>query len=189
MMSPLRISRYGRNRSYQEPRPPKMNLFTSRWSPTSSVCSMDCEGILKAWTTKLVPNSARITVTRRDSAYSRSVVRSLTSFRSAGDSTRAIGVASDIPSFTSILFAQELFERLPRCGLFGLFLVRARAGSDRPPCQAYLHDERLAVVRAALADDAIIRRRQTASLKDSWSPDLWSGWPKRCASSPIASSS
>jgi hypothetical protein len=36
--------------------------------------------------------------------------------------------------FTSILFAQELFERLPRCGLFGLFLVRARAGSDRPPC-------------------------------------------------------
>src|SRR5208337_585912 len=44
-------------------------------SPTKSVRSIDCEGILKACTTKLVPNNARMTVTSRDSRYSEIVVR------------------------------------------------------------------------------------------------------------------
>src|SRR5208337_4364438 len=43
-------------------------------SPTRSVRSIDCEGILKACTTKLVPNNARMTVTSRDSRYSEIVV-------------------------------------------------------------------------------------------------------------------
>jgi len=72
MMSPRRISRYGKKWSYQWPRPAKMNLFTSRWSPTSSVVHR-WDGILKAWTINVVPNSARMTVTRSDSMYSRSV--------------------------------------------------------------------------------------------------------------------
>src|ERR1700676_4788904 len=34
---------------------------------------MDCDGILNAWTINVVPNRARITVTKRDSMYSRTV--------------------------------------------------------------------------------------------------------------------
>src|SRR5271168_4430959 len=73
-MSPRAIGRYGKSFSYHAPVPPKINLFTSRWSPTNNVCSIDGEGILNACTTKLVPKSARITVTSSDSRYSEIVV-------------------------------------------------------------------------------------------------------------------
>src|SRR6266852_2698395 len=73
-MSPRSSCRYGRSFSYQAPVPPKINLFTSKWSPISSVPSIDADGILKACTMKLVPNSARITVTSSDSRYSEIVV-------------------------------------------------------------------------------------------------------------------
>src|SRR5216684_710430 len=74
IMSPRSSCRYGRTFSYQAPVPPKTNLFTSKWSPISSVPSIDADGILKACTMKLVPNSARITVTSSDSRYSEIVV-------------------------------------------------------------------------------------------------------------------
>src|SRR2546428_2298281 len=48
-------------------RPPRSTLF-----PYTTL--FRSEGILKAWTTKLVPNSARITVTSRDSRYSEKVI-------------------------------------------------------------------------------------------------------------------
>ena len=43
-----------------------MNLFTSKWSPISSVPSIEAEGILNACTMNVVPKSARITVTSND---------------------------------------------------------------------------------------------------------------------------
>src|SRR5208282_2532960 len=49
----------------------KMNLFTSRWSPISSVFSIEPVGILNAWRTKVVPKMARMTVTTKDSKVSR----------------------------------------------------------------------------------------------------------------------
>src|SRR5690242_10748168 len=44
-----------------------------RWSPMSRVSSMELEGILKACTRNVVPNSANTTVTTSDSRYSRAV--------------------------------------------------------------------------------------------------------------------
>ena len=51
----------------------KTNLLTSRWSPTSRFGSIEPVGILKACTTKVRMNSARITATTIDSKYSRAV--------------------------------------------------------------------------------------------------------------------
>src|SRR5207249_6806853 len=73
-MSPRSSWRYGSTFSYQAPVPPNINLFTSKWSPINSVPSMEADGILKACTMKLVPKSARITVTNSDSRYSEIVV-------------------------------------------------------------------------------------------------------------------
>src|SRR5262245_15140711 len=72
-MSPCLISRNGRSLPIQESGLENRNLFTSRWSPTSRLSSIDGVGILNACTTNVVPNSARITVTTRLSKYSRSV--------------------------------------------------------------------------------------------------------------------
>ena len=49
------------------------NLFTSRWSPTSRFGSIEPVGILKACTTNVRMNSARMTATTIDSKYSRTV--------------------------------------------------------------------------------------------------------------------
>src|SRR5207245_4958962 len=147
-MSPRRMGRYGNNFSYELPRPPKMNLLTSRWSPTSSVCSIDCEGILNAWTTKLVPNSARITVTSSDSAYSRSEVRSLSSFRPITLSVSARRVASAMFLLTSFFGGLDPFERLARCGLLCFFLLDAGAGRQDWSRYDARHDEGVAVVVA-----------------------------------------
>src|SRR5574337_183789 len=155
-----------------------MNLLTSRWSPTSSVCSMDCEGILKAWTTTLVPNSARITVTSRDSAYSRSEVRSFSPFRPTAVSASAMWAASAIFLFHSFLLSQELPECKPRRSLLGFFLAGARSRRHRPPSGAHFHQESLAMVGAALVHHPIFRRRQAASLEEFLQPRLIIGLPQ-----------
>src|SRR5216684_254674 len=72
MMSPRRISRCGR-RGRCGPGP-KINLLTSRWSPTVIVFSIDAVGTFTAWTIKVMPNNAMITVTTADSKYSRKTV-------------------------------------------------------------------------------------------------------------------
>ena len=52
---------------------PNTNLFTSKWSPMSRFSSIDPVGILKACTTNVRTNSARMTATQLDSKYSRTV--------------------------------------------------------------------------------------------------------------------
>src|SRR6266852_956249 len=72
MMSPRRMSRWGRKGRIGPG--PKINLLTSRWSPTVMVFSIEAVGTLTAWTIKVMPNSAMITVTTADSKYSRKTV-------------------------------------------------------------------------------------------------------------------
>src|SRR2546423_12615526 len=69
MMSPRRISRCGSNGK----RGPgaKMNLLTSKWSPTTMVFCIEPVGTLTAWTMNVIPNKAMMTVTTADSKYSR----------------------------------------------------------------------------------------------------------------------
>ena len=68
-MSPRLISRCGRNgRVFPGA---KINLFTNRWSPIVIVFCMDPVGTFTAWTMKVMPNRAMITVTTADSKYSR----------------------------------------------------------------------------------------------------------------------
>src|SRR5439155_12193250 len=76
-----------------------INLFTSKWSPINSVPSMEADGILKACTMKLVPKSARITVTNSDSRYSEIVVWSAwcSCFVSGACSWISATVSSGIP--------------------------------------------------------------------------------------------
>src|ERR1700726_270884 len=130
MMSPRSSGRYGNSFSYQAPRPPKMNLFTSKWSPMSSVPSIDAEGILNACTMKVVPKRARITVTRSDSMYSEKVASSP---RRSGFASRSSGtvcwviVSSDMgvnfaPRFAPIALAPRLQRaaQLPSLYFLGL---------------------------------------------------------------------
>src|SRR5205807_2324395 len=62
---------------------------------------MDWEGILKAWTTKVVPKRARITVTRSDSIYSPTEVCARASARSTSVRCSATGAISVIFCTTS----------------------------------------------------------------------------------------
>src|SRR5712672_244072 len=87
-----------------------MNLFTSKWSPISRVPSIEADGILKAWTTKLVPKSARITVTKRDSRYSEKVVWS--SWRSCFFSDGGAGACTSV--WVSVSSGIPLSLSLPR---------------------------------------------------------------------------
>src|SRR4029453_4215943 len=74
MTSPRRMARIGiRIRSSELAVGAKMNLLTSRWSPTSRFGSIEPVGILKACTTNVRMNSARMTATTIDSKYSRTV--------------------------------------------------------------------------------------------------------------------
>src|SRR5216684_5325729 len=119
IMSPRSSCRYGRSFSYQAPVPPKINLFTSKWSPISSVPSIDADGILKACTMKLVPKSARMTVTSNDSRYSEIVVWSLrcSCFFSAARSSISVTVSSGIPPqpFASARSSRSKALRAARC--------------------------------------------------------------------------
>ncbi len=60
-------------RSSEDAVGPKMNLFTSRWSPMSRFSSIDPVGILNACTMNVRMNSARMTAMTIDSKYSRTV--------------------------------------------------------------------------------------------------------------------
>jgi hypothetical protein len=68
---------------------------------------MDCDGILKAWTIKVVPKRARRTVTSSDSAYSIAEVREDPRRRASGAGGCAasgvdvsVDVSMDIFSFS-----------------------------------------------------------------------------------------
>src|SRR5882724_9849714 len=68
-MSPRLISRWGRNGNVAPGA--KINLFTKRWSPIVIVFCMDPVGTFTAWTMKVMPNRAMITVTTADAKYAR----------------------------------------------------------------------------------------------------------------------
>src|SRR6185437_8470880 len=72
MISPRLISRCGKNGS--DFPGAKMNLLTSRWSPIVMVFCIEPVGTFTAWTMKVMPNSAMMTVTTADSKYSRQTV-------------------------------------------------------------------------------------------------------------------
>src|ERR1039457_107366 len=63
MISPRLTSVYGRMCLETGPEGEKASLSTSRWSPISSVSSMDPVGMTKACTSVVVPKSSRIIVT------------------------------------------------------------------------------------------------------------------------------
>src|SRR5919112_1581987 len=89
---------------------PKTNLLTSRWSPISRLFSIDPVGILKACTTHVRTNSARITAMTIDSKYSRR-----TDFLKAADSVSGLGLmaqgaAGALHPFLAFLL---LLEQLP----------------------------------------------------------------------------
>src|SRR5690348_2969876 len=89
---------------------------------------MDWEGILKAWTMKVVPNSARITVTRSDSIYSRTDVCARASAWAASVRCSATGATSVI---------RFLLLVLPRGAVRGPALPRiARLLSYCYPCRS-----------------------------------------------------
>src|SRR5436190_3290067 len=74
MTSPRLMVPIGRSaRSSRDSVGPKMNLFTSRWSPISRFSSIEPVGILNACTTNVRMKSARITAMTIDSKYSRTI--------------------------------------------------------------------------------------------------------------------
>src|SRR6266571_3214285 len=151
MMSPRWSGRYGRNLSYQAPVPPKINLLTTRWSPISSVPSIDADGILKACTMKVVPNRARITVTSSDSRYSERVVSSRRSRR-----------------FSCLAFHScplELFQRAASRPLLLLFFRAALAPRQAFPVNPNFDLESLLMIRPALSRQAIVCRRLPSPLQ------------------------
>src|ERR1700737_4334406 len=98
---------------------------------------MEAEGILNAWTMKLVPNSARMTVTSSDSKYSENVVCSA---RPCGDGASAgtcisgswVVVCSATVSSVRRRHLLQAFQRAARRSLFRLFLgVAFTAGHAR----------------------------------------------------------
>src|ERR1035438_2152528 len=93
-----------------------MNLLTSKWSPTSSVPSMEGEGILKACKINVVANSASNTVTSKDSRYSDNVVSSRCRWvrgGCAGTSSCAV-VVSDIALSLPKSFVQNVRAQCER---------------------------------------------------------------------------
>src|SRR3989304_1351811 len=116
---------------------------------------MDCEGILKAWTTKGVPKSARRTVTRSDSAYSRSEVRPRAAAPAVAISVSATVAAGTVSSLMSLpgLHAAELFQRLLGGRLLGFFLVGAGSGGRHPARAADLHQKLFRMIGGLLLPD------------------------------------
>src|ERR1700730_7187609 len=167
MMSPRSSGRYGSSFSYHAPRPPKMNLLTSKWSPTSSVPSIDADGILNACTIKVVPNRARITVTSRDSMYSENVAsspcRAAFVARSSGAASWVM-VSSGIASASHSGLLQP-FQRRTGSTLLSFLLCtslpRSHAGAFHPD----FHLKSLLVVGAAFRSKSILRGGFPATLQ------------------------
>src|SRR6266849_3625093 len=106
---------------------------------------MEGEGILKAWRMKLVPKSARITVTKRDSAYSRNVL--LAAGRSV--SSRVTRAASDIPVSTLRLRLRKLLKRQPRRRQLRLLLAGTFRGGQRAAIHRDFDAKLFAMLRPA----------------------------------------
>src|SRR5215467_8868225 len=137
MTSPRLMSLKGSIRSRIEPRAPKANLLTSRWSPTRRLSSIDGVGILNAWTINVVPKSARMTVITSDSKYSRAV---------------------DFLKAASTIFCQRLrwffvagpdpLQRVPRGRLLCCFLRQAGPMSHGFAINHNLNSKQLLVIRS-----------------------------------------
>src|SRR5271170_5567483 len=181
MISPRSRGRYGSTFSYHAPLPPKMNLLTSRWSPISSVPSIEADGILNACTTKLVPNSARSTVTSSDSRYSEIVVGSscCASFfvsagaagatGSSGSSTfSAISSAMGSQPFHSLRISTSFqqFHRALRRPLLGFFFCAAFAASHAFTIDPPFHLEHFLMIRAAFAREPVFGSRLSVPLQE-----------------------
>src|SRR6202140_4430817 len=173
MMSPRSSGRYGRSFSFHAPRPPKINLFTRRWSPTSRVLSIEAEGILNACTINVVPNSARMTVTSRDSRYSESVVWSPRGSGFFGDSgIAASGMAgcwvaiSSIVSSASCLGLFQPLESGARRALLRFLLGAAFRGRQAFAIGPDFNSKRLLVIRPAFSGEPVLRGRLSAALQE-----------------------
>src|SRR5580658_7133189 len=182
MMSPRSSGRYGSTFSYHAPLPPKMNLLTSKWSPISSVPSIEADGILNACTTKLVPNSASSTVTSNDSRYSEIVVASSwcsgSSFFGSAGAAAASGFAGS-STFSAVSSAirfqpfrsaraSNLFEKLHgslRGALLRFFFGAALAASHALAVDPDFHLKHFLMVRTAFARQPILGGRLSAALQ------------------------
>src|SRR6202035_5585259 len=107
---------------------------------------MDWDGILKACTTKVVPNSARITVTSSDSIYSRSVAgRASVCCAAPGRDSTTCAVSDIVAAAQSLRF--QLYQGRYRCGLFSFFFGFSQTDGGNFPGDANLNPKRLLVVR------------------------------------------
>src|SRR5580704_17888482 len=124
-----------------------MNLFTSRWSPIKSVFSIDPVGILNAWSTNVVPNMARMTVTTRDSKVSR---------------------VDDFLTGSSMRFdlLSQLFQYQSRRFLLGSFFIAAPASGYKIVACLGLHGKGFLVLRAGLLHHPVFRRRRSPRLQE-----------------------
>src|SRR5580704_2067844 len=176
-MSPRSSGRYGSTFSYHAPLPPKMNLLTSRWSPISSVPSIEADGILNACTTKLVPNSASKTVTSNDSRYSDIVVGSswCSSFFGSSGAAGATG-SSTFSAVSSAIRSQpfrstrtsHFFQELHRalCGALLCFFLRAAlAAGHTLAVNPNFHLKHLLMIRPTFARQPVFCGRFSAALQ------------------------
>src|SRR5579863_9267162 len=124
---------------------------------------MDCEGILNACTINVVPNSARITVTRSDSMYSRTVAGRVASCCAAAASRASTACAvSDVTSFLS----SQLYQGRDRSGLLRFFFGSSRSDRGSLPCDADLDAECFLMIRAALRNHMVGARRHSSRLQE-----------------------
>src|SRR5580692_9342047 len=134
---------------------------------------MDCDGILKACTTKVVPNNARIMVTSRDSMYSPTVVPRACVAGLAGTPWGSATLAASDMVFGSprVIFRgahlfracfcryyrAKLLKSLSGGGLLGFLLIGAAAGGADDIGHLEFHPKRLAMVGPLLAYNLITR--------------------------------
>src|SRR5580693_7209905 len=108
---------------------------------------MDCDGILNACTINVVPNSARITVTRSDSMYSRTVAGCDSAACAAAASRVSTACAvSDVTSF----LCPQLYQGRDRSGLLRFFFRSSQSHGRGLPRDANLDAKCFLMIRAAL---------------------------------------
>src|SRR5262249_49665754 len=131
----------GSSLSTMEPIAPKANLFTRRWSPTSRLSSIEGVGILKAWTMKVVPKRARMTVMTSDSKYSRAV-----------DFLNVISVICAVFLFVSF----QSLKRVPRRCLFRRLLSQTDSMSNRLTADIDFHRKQFLMIRPRFTGNPIL---------------------------------
>src|SRR5262249_46780146 len=171
MMSPRRTGRYGKSFSYHAPLPWKTNLFTRRWSPTRRVGSMDCDGILKAWMTNVVPNRTSRIVTRRDSTKSISEsrrARSAACVRGSWPVEASIdcgnGESVAICCLTNLADGCEAFQRGACGGLFGFLLAATLRRGESATIMPDFNLKQFLVLGTGLTPHSILYRGQASPL-------------------------